>query len=280
MPKSIAIIRTVSDLRDQVATWKKQGYRVGLVPTMGALHTGHLSLVETLKSHADKIIVSIFVNPTQFAAHEDLDTYPRTEAEDCAKLSRIGADLAYIPSAAEIYPAGFASTLHIGGPSHGLESAARPHFFDGVAIVVHKLFQQTQADTAIFGEKDYQQLLVIKKMVRDLDVPISIVSGAIIREADGLAMSSRNAYLTDENRIIAGRLNGILTRLANSDLPAPQAEAEAEAALREAGFTAVDYATIRDAETLALPDMTTKARRALIVARIGDIRLLDNMPAK
>lgn len=280
MQQAIPIIRTVSDLRTQVKSWKAQGYRVGLVPTMGALHDGHLSLVEALKSHADKIIVSIFVNPTQFAAHEDLDTYPRTEVEDCAKLSDVAADLAYIPAASEIYPEGFASTLHIGGPSEGLESDARPHFFDGVAIVVQKLFQQSQADVAIFGEKDYQQLLVIKKMVRDLDIPITIVAGAIMRETDGLAMSSRNAYLTPENRIIAGRLNGILKQMAMSELPPAQAEAEAAAALRAAGFTAVDYATIRDAETLALPHAATQSRRALIVARIGDIRLLDNMAAK
>ncbi len=280
MPQAIPIIRTVNDLRAQVANWKAQGHSVGLVPTMGALHDGHLSLVETLTKHAGKIIVSIFVNPTQFAAHEDLDTYPRTEIEDCAKLTRVGADMAYIPAASEIYPEGFASTLHIGGPSQGLESDSRPHFFDGVAIVVHKLFQQSQADVAIFGEKDYQQLLVIKKMVRDLDIPITIVAGAIMREADGLAMSSRNAYLTPENRIIAGRLNGILKQMATSDLPPLQAEAEAVVALEAAGFTAIDYATIRDAETLALPDATTQARRALIVARIGDIRLLDNMAAK
>lgn len=280
MTQSIAIARTVSDLRGQVAAWKSQGLTVGLVPTMGALHAGHLSLVETLKAQADKIIVSIFVNPTQFAAHEDLDTYPRTEQEDCIKLTAAKADLAYIPSPQEMYPEGFGSTLHIDGPSQGLESVARPHFFDGVAIVVQKLFQQSQADIAIFGEKDYQQLLVIKKMVRDLDTPIKIIAGPIIREDDGLAMSSRNAKLSPQDRIIAGRLNGILRQLAESDLPHAEAEEAARAALLASGFTAVDYATIRDADTLLAPTAHTSARRALVVARIGDIRLLDNMPVR
>lgn len=280
MSSPLPICRDVTALRDQVSIWKNQGLSVGLVPTMGALHQGHLSLIENIKGQVDRVITTIFVNPTQFAAHEDLNTYPRQEQEDCAKIGDIGADLAYIPTAETMYPESFDSSLRIGGASHGLESDARPHFFSGVAIVVLKLFMQSQADKAIFGEKDYQQLLVIKKMVKDLDIPIDILSGEIIREADGLAMSSRNAYLDLEQRKIAASLNAVLRQLALSELPREQAETQAEQALLDAGFTSVDYATIRDADTLAVPSPATQRRRALIVARLGEIRLLDNMAAR
>jgi pantoate--beta-alanine ligase len=280
------IFRTVSDMREAVAAWKAQGLKVGLVPTMGSLHDGHLSLVNKMARHADRLIVSIFVNPTQFAAHEDLDTYPRQEASDIAALAQTGAAqeariAVYMPSVAEIYPTGFATSINVGGVADGLESAERPHFFGGVALVVHKLFAQSQADIAIFGEKDYQQLLVIRQMVRDLDVPMEILSGAIIREADGLAMSSRNAYLSPAQRLIAGQLNLILAQLANSNDTPEAASAQAHAALMEAGFSAVDYACLRHADTLAaIQTGDTVARRALIAARIGDIRLLDNMAAR
>lgn len=276
----IPVFRTIADMRARVAAWKSDGLKIGLVPTMGALHAGHLSLIEEIRRQgADRIIVSIFVNPTQFAAHEDLDTYPRQEAADMAALADTCAHGVFAPSAAEMYPQGFSTTIHLYGPAMGLESEERPHFFGGVALIVCKLLTQSQTDMAIFGEKDYQQLLVIRHMVRDLNLPVEIVAAPIMREADGLAMSSRNVYLTDAQRPIAGRLNVILQQLAGSDLPIGEAEARAAKALLEAGFTGVDYATIRDAETLAPVSATTKTRRALITARLGEVRLLDNMQA-
>lgn len=276
----IPVFRTIADMRARVAAWKSDGLKIGLVPTMGALHAGHLSLIEEIRRQgADRIIVSIFVNPTQFAAHEDLDTYPRQEAADMAALADTCAHGVFAPSAAEMYPQGFSTTIHLDGPAMGLESEERPHFFGGVALIVCKLLTQSQTDMAIFGEKDYQQLLVIRHMVRDLNLPVEIVAAPIMREADGLAMSSRNVYLTEAQRPIAGRLNVILQQLAGSDLPIGEAEARAAKALLEAGFTGVDYATIRDAETLAPVSATTKTRRALITARLGEVRLLDNMQA-
>lgn len=277
---SLPVFRTIADMRAQVAVWKADGLRVGLVPTMGALHRGHLSLVEEIAAHCDRIIVSIFVNPAQFAAHEDLDTYPRHEDADLAALANTQTAAVFAPSAAQMYPQGFTTSISLQGPALGLESDNRPHFFAGVALIVNKLLSQSQADVAIFGEKDYQQLLVIRRMVADLDLPVEILSGPIIREVDGLAMSSRNEYLSDAQRPIAGRLNHILKQLAESPLPHAEAEAEARQALLDAGFTSIDYATIRDADTLNAPNENTQARRALIVARLGDIRLLDNMAAR
>lgn len=276
---SLPVYRTIADMRAQVAAWKADGLRVGLVPTMGALHDGHLSLIGEIAPDCDRIITSIFVNPTQFAAHEDLDTYPRNEEADLRALEASQADCVFAPNVAQMYPDGFTTSLNLDGPAVGLESDSRPHFFGGVALIVNKLLSQSQADIAIFGEKDYQQLLVIRRMVRDLDLPVEILGGPIIREADGLAMSSRNVYLTNAQRPIAAKLNIILRALAESTAPHEAAEAEAHKALLAAGFSAVEYATIRDADTLALPDATTKHRRALIVARLGDVRLLDNMAA-
>jgi pantoate--beta-alanine ligase len=275
----LGLHRTLEDMRAQVAAWKADGLRVGLVPTMGALHAGHLSLVDAIAKNADKIIVSIFVNPTQFAAHEDLSTYPRQEAADLAALETTPTDAVFAPTAQEMYPQGFTTGISMAGPALGLESETRPHFFGGVALIVLKLLTQTQTDVAIFGEKDYQQLMVIRRMVADLNLPVEIMAGAIQREADGLAMSSRNAYLDAEQRKIAAQLNVILHQLANHRASAEVAEAEAKRALLEAGFTEVEYACIRDAETLGVPDANTRARRALIVARLGETRLLDNSPA-
>ena len=277
---SLPVFRTIADMRAQVAAWKAEGLRVGLVPTMGALHQGHLSLVSEIAPHCDRIITSIFVNPVQFAAHEDLGTYPRDEAADLAVLQATKADCVFAPEVSEMYPDGFTTTIALDGPALGLETDNRPHFFGGVALIVNKLLSQSQADAAIFGEKDYQQLLVIRRMVRDLDLPVEILAGPIIREADGLAMSSRNVYLTQAQRPIAAKLNGILKALAASDEARETAEAEARDALLQAGFTSVDYATIRDADTLAEPTAATTSRRALIVARLGDVRLLDNMAAR
>ena len=275
----IRMVRTVDDMRAQVAAWKAEGLRVGLVPTMGALHAGHLSLVDQISQKADRIIVSIFVNPTQFAAHEDLDTYPRQEARDLEALAGHAADCVYAPLAREVYPEGFATAIHMQGPALGLETDDRPHFFGGVALVVAKLFTQSQAGVAIFGEKDYQQLLVIRRMARDLDLPVEILGAPIIREADGLAMSSRNAYLNAEQRQIAGKLNGILADLAVSDLPIEEAENAAREKLLAAGFTQVDYAALRDGDSLQAIGADSQHRRALIAARIDNIRLIDNMPA-
>lgn len=276
----LPVHNTIADMRAQVAAWKADGLRVGLVPTMGALHAGHLSLVAEIAARCDRIITSIFVNPAQFAAHEDLSTYPRDEAADLEALETTKTDCVFTPSAEEMYPSGFTPDVLLQGPALGLESDNRPHFFGGVALVVGKLLTHSQTDMAIFGEKDYQQLLVIRHMVRDLDLPVKILSAPIIRETDGLAMSSRNVYLSDEQRPIAGKLNQILETLADSPAPPAQAEAQACEALLAGGFASVDYATIRDADTLAVPDETTKERRALIAARLGSVRLLDNMAAR
>ncbi|HWA23396.1 MAG TPA: pantoate--beta-alanine ligase, partial [Caulobacterales bacterium] len=204
------ILRTVHDLRRRVQTWRDEHHDVGLVPTMGALHTGHLSLLGLAKTRADRVVTSVFVNPMQFAAHEDLGTYPRDEAGDAAKLEAAGCDLLFAPSAAEMYPQGFATKIIVEGVTAPLEGQARPGHFAGVATIVAKLFQQVQPDVAAFGEKDYQQLLVIRRLVRDLDFPVEILAGPIVREADGLALSSRNAYLSPAERAIAGKLNVIL----------------------------------------------------------------------
>ena len=273
-------IRRIDGLRDYVRGQRADGRRIGLVPTMGALHDGHLSLVEAIGKQVDAVIVSIFVNPIQFAANEDLDTYPRYETEDLEKLAATCATAVFAPSAGEIYPSGFATSVAVEGPAMGLETDTRPHFFAGVGLVVTKLLLQALPDVAIFGEKDYQQLLVIRRIVSDLDIPVKIVSGPIIREPDGLAMSSRNSYLSSGQREIAGRLNLVLRKLAEASDPPDIAEAKAYDALLEAGFSAVDYACVRDAETLALPDKRTVRRRALIAARLGDIRLIDNMEVR
>jgi pantoate--beta-alanine ligase len=250
---------------------------------MGALHEGHLSLVTLLKQTTDKVVVSIFVNPTQFAPHEDFDSYPRTEENDLQKLASVGADLAFLPNAKEMYPEGFATQVSVGGVTSRLEGVSRPHFFNGVATVVTKLLLQCGADAAAFGEKDYQQLLTIKRFARDLDIPTEIIGGATLREADGLAMSSRNAYLSADERVIAGKMNVILQNAGKRALTgaAPDlAEAEAADALRVAGFDSVDYVSIADAETLEPFGQRPIDRpgRILAAARVGNTRLIDNFP--
>jgi pantoate--beta-alanine ligase len=275
------IVTTIADLRARVAGWRKDGARIGLVPTMGALHDGHLSLIRTTGSVCQKVVVSIFVNPTQFGPHEDFDRYPRDIEADASKLASAGkTDLIFVPAVREMYPDGFATKLDVGGPSAGLETDFRPHFFSGVATVVSKLLIAATPDYAIFGEKDYQQLLVIRRMVADLALPIEIAGGVIMREADGLAMSSRNAYLTADERAVAGRMNLILKdtamRLKHGD-PVKIAEAFASAALLEAGFGSVDYAAVRDAETLASITDVSRPARILAAAKIGTTRLIDNI---
>jgi pantoate--beta-alanine ligase len=274
------ILTTISDLRVRLSPWRGRGERIGLVPTMGALHEGHLSLVREAKTSCAKTVASIFVNPAQFAPHEDFDRYPRDLKSDAQKLAASGIDLIFAPSVAEMYPAGFATRVEVGGPSAGLETDFRPHFFAGVATVVSKLLIAAMPDYAIFGEKDYQQLLVIRRMVADLGLPIEIGGGAIVREPDGLAMSSRNAYLNPEQRKVAGQLNRVLQdvkRKLRYSNGVRQAEEYAREELLKAGFDSVDYVSIRDAKTLAPIEFIDGGARILAAAKIGGTRLIDNM---
>ena len=276
--KTAEIVTSVAALHAHVSDWRRSGARVGLVPTMGALHAGHLSLVDTIRTRTDKAIVSIFVNPAQFAPHEDFDRYPRTLETDTAKLGD-SADLIFAPPVSEMYPAGFATRIEVGGPSQGLETDFRPHFFSGVATVVSKLLIAAMPDVAIFGEKDYQQLLVIRRMTADLGLPIEIAGAPIVREADGLAMSSRNAYLDPKERTIAPVLYRVLrecaARIASGEAIA-RVIAEGWNEIEAAGF-AVDYLEARDAETLARAEtLADRPLRLLVAARLGKTRLIDN----
>jgi pantoate--beta-alanine ligase len=273
---------TLAELRAKLRAWRRDGARIALVPTMGALHAGHLAHLRKARERADKVVVSIFVNPAQFAPTEDFARYPRDLDSDRAKLAAEpgGADLVYAPEEHQIYPQGFATTITMGGPALGLESDFRPLFFAGVATVVAKLFLQCRPDFATFGEKDYQQLLVVERLVKDLDLGLEIVRVPTVREADGLAMSSRNAYLTPENRKVAAHLNKVLSSVvarAKAGGSIPQAEAEGQAALLASGFDRVDYVALRDAETLARLAEIEGATRVLAAARIGNVRLIDNM---
>ncbi|MEJ0025384.1 MAG: pantoate--beta-alanine ligase [Rhizomicrobium sp.] len=278
--KTPEIVETIAALRDRIAGWRHDGARIGLVPTMGALHDGHLSLVRETQSRADRSVASIFVNPAQFAPHEDFDRYPRDLISDAAKLGGVALDLIFAPSVAEMYPAGFATRIEVGGPARGLETDFRPHFFSGVATVVSKLLIAAMPDVAIFGEKDYQQLLVIRRLTTDLGLPIEIAGAPIIREADGLAMSSRNAYLDPGQRRIAGRLNLVLrdaiARLKRGDGVAV-VEQFGRSDLLEAGFDSVDYVAIRDAASLETIESLDRPARILAAAKIGATRLIDNM---
>ena len=270
------------ELRLRVALWRNKGARVALVPTMGALHECHLALVREAKARAERVVVSIFVNPAQFAPHEDFARYPRDLQADRARLEAQGlADLIYAPETSEMYPAGSTTRIGVEGPALGLESDFRPHFFGGVATIVTKLFLQCRPDFAMFGEKDYQQLLVVKRLVQDLDLGLEIVGVSTLRESDGLALSSRNAYLNPEQRKVAGHLNRVLREVAaraKEGVSIPQAEAEGAASLLEAGFDRVDYVALRDSQTLfPLRDLSGPAR-VLAAARIGVVRLIDNMP--
>ncbi|MGD2131403.1 MAG: pantoate--beta-alanine ligase [Maricaulaceae bacterium] len=278
------IARTPAALAEALGEARARGGRVGLVPTMGAIHDGHLSLVRLAAEQSDVVVASLFVNPTQFAPNEDFDAYPRREAEDVALLTDAGCAHVYAPSAATMYPEGFATKVIVGGPAEGLEAAARPHFFHGVATVVAKLLNQTRPDLAVFGEKDYQQLLVIKRLNEDLDLGVEILAGPTMREPDGLAMSSRNAYLDRAARKTAGALNAILTSLADEIAGgALWCEVEARGAQRalDAGFDAVDYVAVRRADDLAtFPGEAADApARVLAAVRLGEVRLIDNVPA-
>lgn len=277
----LPIARDVAALRAAVAAWRRAGKRIGLVPTMGALHEGHLSLVREAKQSCDYVVASLFVNPKQFAPHEDFERYPRDEAKDAALLASAGCDLLFAPPGSVMYPEGHSTNVIVTSVSTPLEGEMRPHFFGGVATVVTKLLLQCLPDAAFFGEKDYQQLQVIKRLALDLDIPAEILGCATVREHDGLAMSSRNAYLSADERRIAGRLNVILRdtiRAARAREAIAEAEAEASRHLAAAGFTCVDYVAIRDAQTLATITDLSRPARVLAAAWLGKTRLIDNMP--
>ena len=280
MNEKPAIAERIAELRARVKEWRKTEETVALVPTMGALHEGHLSLVRMAKEKAGRVVVSIFVNPAQFAPHEDFDSYPRERDEDIAKLAALGVDLVFAPPREEVYPPGFATRVAVDGLSEGLCGVSRPHFFGGVATVVAKLLNQCQADYAIFGEKDYQQRLVIRRMARDLDIDTDILGGPIVREADGLAMSSRNAYLSAQERKIAPLLHATLVDAAQAITDGGNISAALEKgtqALEDAGFK-VDYFEARNAETLAPVENTAVGPvRLFCAAFLGKTRLIDNV---
>lgn len=271
--------RTIAALRADHGDARRAGARIALVPTMGALHEGHLSLVRLARRHADRVAVSIFVNPTQFAQGEDFDAYPRTEDADIAMLAAEGVEAVFVPARGEMYPDGFATTVSVAGPALGLESDTRPHFFGGVALVVTKLLLAALPDVAVFGEKDYQQLCVVRRFVRDLNIPTEIVGGETVREADGLAMSSRNRYLDAAARARAAQLPAVLFETAAEIAaggPVDARIAQGIAALEAAGF-AVDYLALRAANTLAPIAADTRNARLLVAARLGTTRLIDNV---
>ncbi|ODR96444.1 pantoate--beta-alanine ligase [Methyloceanibacter superfactus] len=280
MARSIDTVRTVHDLRTRVAAWREAGETVALVPTMGAIHAGHLSLVTLANSLADRVVTSLFVNPLQFGPREDFHAYPRDEARDAAALSDAGSDLLYAPDAGEMYPPGFSTKVSVSDLTEDLCGASRPNHFDGVATVVTKLLLQCAPDKAIFGEKDYQQLLVIKRFVRDLNIPVEIVGGAIVREADGLALSSRNAYLSPAERTIAPVLHQTICQVADDLAKGRGADDASEAArfkLESEGFR-VDYVAVRDPETLKPLHGPVTAARVLAAVHLGKTRLIDNVP--
>jgi pantoate--beta-alanine ligase len=283
MPAASALptVRKVVDLRSAIASWRHTGESVALVPTMGALHAGHLSLLELAHARCQRIVVSLFINPTQFGPKEDYAAYPRDEAADAAKLAAAGTDLLYAPAVSEMYPEGFATQVTVGRLTEHLCGPHRPGHFEGVATVVAKLLLQSLPDVAVFGEKDWQQLQVIRRLARDLDIPVAIASAPTMREADGLAMSSRNAYLSPSERTIAASLNRGLRELAQAVARGEPCRAAEEHALRvllENGFTSVDYVTVADAETLQpIERIGKRPARAFAAAWLRRTRLIDNV---
>lgn len=283
MTRSPIIARTLSSLHRARAELGKRNATLALVPTMGALHDGHVSLVRLAKRRAKKVAVSIFVNPTQFAAHEDLGSYPRTWKEDIARLTAEGVDLVWNPDVTTMYPDGFATRIAPEGPAlAGLEDKFRPHFFGGVATVVAKLFTQVRPDMAMFGEKDYQQLKVVTRMARDLDLGVKVIGGAVIRERDGLAMSSRNVYLSPDERrtapVLFRTLKATAKRMRDGD-DFRTALSDGAGVISNAGF-ALDYLEARHAETLApISSFNDGPVRLLVAGKIGTTRLIDNIKA-
>ena len=277
----LKIARTIADLRRQLARWRGSGEGIGLVPTMGALHAGHMALVGAARTQCDRVVATIFVNPKQFAANEDLGSYPRREAADLDLLRGAQVDLAFVPAAGEIYPPQFSTLVRVGGLSEGLCGAHRAGHFDGVATVVAKLLIQSLPDHAYFGEKDYQQLMVVRRLARDLDIPVRIEGVATVREPDGLALSSRNVYLSAEERrrapALARVLHGAAARLAREPAAVAAALGDGRAELENAGL-AVEYLEIRDAETLAPVTAAIGApARVLAAIHLGRTRLIDNI---
>ena len=275
------VARTIAELRSQIASWRRSGERIGLVPTMGALHAGHLALVRAAQAECGRVVATIFVNPKQVAPGEVLGSYPRREMADLDLLRGAQIDLAFVPAAEEIYPPQFATLVRVGGLTDGLCGAHRAGHFDGVATVVAKLLIQSLPDAAYFGEKDYQQLMVVRRMARDLDIPVRIEGVATVREADGLALSSRNAYLSPEERRIAPELTRVIrniaARLAREPAAVGPAIEHGRAELERAGLT-VEYLEIRDAETLTpVTDAVIAPARILAAVHLGRTRLIDNM---
>ncbi len=275
------IITTAKALRAEIAKRKANGRKIGFVPTMGALHAGHLSLIDIAKNHCDDVVASIFVNPKQFGPNEDFETYPRSHQVDSAKLKAQGVDVIYIPEVEEIYPPDFAAHVHISQHlTNSLCGAFRPGFFDGVATIVTKLLLQTTADIAVFGEKDFQQLRIIEQLVKDLSIPCEIIGGKIVREPDGLALSSRNQYLNAKERNIAAQLNQQLIQTAQNiheaDGDVATSLREAERALLAAGFDSVDYVALVDRVTLQPLTQCNGSAQLLVAATLGKTRLIDN----
>ena len=274
------IVRESIDLTAALTGWRSDGETIALVPTMGALHAGHMALVDAARSRADRVVATIFVNPLQFGAGEDLDRYPRQEAADAALLEAHGCDLLWTPGAAQIYPAGFATTIRVAGVSERWDGAARPGHFDGVATVVAKLFAAVRPDIALFGEKDFQQLAVIRRMEADLQLGVMVQGIATVRDADGLALSTRNAYLTADERSQALALPAALEaarRAIIDGTPVAEAIAEAQAMLRGAGFARIDYVALVDAATLDPVDAPSGEMRLIAAAVMGTTRLIDNI---
>lgn len=279
-PRAIRTAHTVATLRAQIQQWRAAGEKIALVPTMGALHAGHVALMTAARERAERVIVTIFVNPTQFAPTEDLSRYPRTLEADLAKAEAAGVDMAFVPDVAEMYPDGFCTTITLTGPALELETAFRPTHFAGVATVVAKLLIQALPDVALFGEKDYQQLQVVTRLARDLDLPVQIVGVPTVREPDGLALSSRNVYLSPAERAAAASLHRALNAAAEKIARGGKVETaveEARAAVCAAGFH-LDYLEARHAETLAPVNGPDDGPiRLLVAARIGATRLIDNV---
>jgi pantoate--beta-alanine ligase len=274
-------VTSIVALRERIRDWRREGESIGLVPTMGALHEGHLSLMRHSRAAATRTCASIFVNPTQFGPHEDFASYPRTQRADEDALRAEGVDLLFMPSLSEMYPPGHSTRVRVGPLGETLDGTFRPGHFEGIATVVTKLLLQALPDVAVFGEKDYQQLRVIERLVRDLDVPVRIEGVPTVRETDGLALSSRNAYLTKEERAIAPTLHRSIRAVAQAvaEGSAPDRAAASEAAaLERAGFARVDYVTVRDAETLEPVTDASRPARVLAAAWLGRARLIDNVP--
>lgn len=275
-------LRSVAEIRRAVSSWRATSERIGLVPTMGALHAGHMALVAAARESCGRVVTSVFVNPRQFGPNEDLSSYPRNEAGDAQKLAAAGVDVLFAPDVSEMYGAGFSTSVKVGGMTEGLCGAFRPVHFEGVATVVTKLLLQVLPDVAFFGEKDYQQLRMIERLVRDLDIPVRIEAVATVREKDGLALSSRNQYLSAAERKVApalyATLRALADRLAQSGKTgAAGAIEKAKRDLLEAGFSKIEYLELRDAATLAPMTAPGREARLLAAAWLGKTRLIDNV---